>query len=157
MMTSSKLYLRKILLKQIILLKSQLFMVCLLCLSFSSCGNPKGEDGVSTLSISIDSGVTGNDYQACVYGLSQGSDYGCVSNNDNTSYVLQKNQQYMHDAGTFDLKLTYNGSDMYPGSYTIEVDKGKTGPNPAKGIDGKNKYYILEFKLNQAVLSVTED
>ena len=116
MMTISKLYLKKILLKQIIFLKSQFFMVCLLCLSFSSCGNPKGEDGVSTLSISINSGVTGNDYQACVYGLSQGSDFGCVSNNDNTSYVLKKNQQYMHDAGTFDLKLTYDGSDMYPGS-----------------------------------------
>ena len=39
----------------------------------------------------------------------------------------------------------------------IEVDEGKAGSDPRKGIDGKNKAYVLEFKLNQAVLSVTEE
>ncbi|HCP35485.1 MAG TPA: hypothetical protein DIT94_13920, partial [Deltaproteobacteria bacterium] len=62
-----------------------------------------------------------------------------------------------HKSGTYELKLSDNGSDMYTSNYTIEVDEGKAGSDPRKGIDGKNKSYVLEFKLNQAVLSVTED
>ncbi|MGA0294258.1 MAG: hypothetical protein ACO3OL_10190, partial [bacterium] len=121
--------------------------------------NPKGEDGVSTLSISIHSDIknTGHEYKACVGGLTKGSEFGCVSKSGNTAYPLQENQPYLHNAGTYDLKLSVNGADNHTSSYTIEVDEGKAGSDPRKGIDGKNKAYVLEFKLNQAVLSVTEE
>ena len=129
------------------------------CFILTACNNPKGEDGVSTLSISIHSEVkaSGNEYQACVGGLTQSSEFGCVSKSGNTVYPLQENQPYLHNAGTFDLKLSHNSSDVYSSTYSIEVDKGKAGSDPRKGIAGKNKNYVLEFKLNQAVLSVTED
>ena len=135
------------------------FMGFLLCFILSACRNPKGEDGVSTLSISIHSEIkaTNNEFQACVGGLTQGTEFGCVSKSGNTVYPLKENQPYLHNAGTFELKLSYNSSDMYSSNYTIEVDEGKAGSDPRKGIDGKNKSYVLEFKLNQAVLSVTED
>ena len=135
------------------------FMVVIASLSISACRNPKGEDGVSTLSISIHSDLknTGNEYQACVGGLTKGSEFGCVSKSGNTDYPLQENQPYLHNTGTFEIKLSLNGVDRYTSSYTIEVDEGKAGSDPRKGIDGKNKAYVLEFKLNQAVLSVTEE
>ena len=67
----------------------------------------------------------------------------------------------LHNTGTFEIKLSLNGVDRYNTNprptYTIEVDEGKAGSDPRKGIDGKNKAYVLEFKLNQAVLSVTEE
>ena len=134
------------------------FMVVIASLSISACRNPKGEDGVSTLSISIHADVkNAGDYEACVGGLTKGSDFGCVSKSGNTAYPLQENQPYLHNAGTYDLKLSVNGADNHTSSYTIEVDEGKAGSDPRKGIDGKNKAYVLEFKLNQAVLSVTEE
>ena len=56
------------------------FMVVIASLSISACRNPKGEDGVSTLSISIHTDVkNAGDYEACVGGLTKGSDFGCVS------------------------------------------------------------------------------
>ena len=139
------------------------FMVVIASLSISACRNPKGEDGVSTLSISIHSDLknTGNEYQACVGGLTKGSEFGCVSKSGNTEYPLQENRPYLHNAGTFEIKLSLDGVDRYDTNsrptYTIEVDEGKAGSDPRKGIDGKNKAYVLEFKLNQAVLSVTEE
>ena len=135
------------------------FMVVFVSLNLSACRNPKGEDGVSTLSISIHSDIknTGNEYQACVGGLTKGSEFGCVSKSGNTAYPLQEDQPYLHNAGTYDLKLSVNGSDNHTSSYTIEVDEGKAGSDPRKGIDGKNRAYVLEFKLNQAVLWVTEE
>ena len=138
---------------------TRFFMGGLVCFFLSVCRNPKGEDGVSTLSISIHSEIktTNNEFQACVGGLTQGIEFGCVSKSGDTVYPLHENQPYLHNAGTFDLKLSYNSSDMYSSNYTIEVDEGKAGSDPRKGIDGKNKSYVLEFKLNQAVLSVTED
>ena len=138
------------------------FMVVIASLNTSACRNPEGEDGVSTLSISIHSDIknTGNEYKACVGGLSKGSDFGCVINSGNTDYPLQENHPYLHNTGTFEIKLSLNGVDRYNTNprptYTIEVDEGKAGSDPRKGIDGKNKAYVLEFKLNQAVLSVTE-
>ena len=135
------------------------FMVVIASLNISACRNPKGEDGVSTLSISIHSDLknTGNEYQACVGGLTKGSEFGCVSKSGNTAYPLQENQLYLHNAGTFDLKLSVNGSDNHTSSYTIEVDEGKAGSDPRKGIDGKNRSYVLKFKLNEHVLSVNEE
>ena len=139
------------------------FMACLMSLSLSACRNPKGEDGVSTLKIDILSDIkdTGYEYQACVGGLTKGSEFGCVSKSGNTDYPLQENQPYLHNTGTFEIKLSLDGVDRYNTNprptYTIEVDEGKAGSDPRKGIDGKNKAYILEFKLNQAVLSVTEE
>jgi hypothetical protein len=139
------------------------FMIVIASLNTSACRNPKGEDGVSTLSISIHSDLknTGNEYQACVGGLTKGSEFGCVSKSGNTDYPLQENQPYLHNTGTFEIKLSLNGVDRYNTNprptYTIEVDEGKAGSDPRKGIDGKNKAYVLEFKLNQAVLSVTEE
>jgi hypothetical protein len=135
------------------------FMACLMSLSLSACRNPKGEDGVSTLKIDILSDIkdTGYEYQACVGGLTKGSEFGCVSKSGNTAYPLQEDQPYLHNAGTYDLKLSVNGSDNHTSSYTIEVDEGKAGSDPRKGIDGKNRAYVLEFKLNQAVLWVTEE
>ena len=139
------------------------FMVVIASLNISACRNPKGEDGFSTLSISIHSDLknTGNEYQACVGGLTKGSEFGCVSKSGNTDYPLQENQPYLHNTGTFEIKLSLNGVDRYNTNprptYTIEVDEGKAGSDPRKGIDGKNKAYVLEFKLNQAVLSVTEE
>ena len=138
-------------------------MACLVLFSLSGCRNPKGEDGVSMLSISIHSDIknTGHEYKACVGGLTKGSEFGCVSKSGNTDYPLQENQPYLHNTGTFEIKLSLNGVDLYNTSprptYTIEVDEGKAGSDPRKGIDGKNKAYVLEFKLNQAVLSVTEE
>ncbi len=138
-------------------------MACLVLFSLSGCRNPKGEDGVSTLSISIHSDIknTGNEYKACVGGLTKGSEFGCVSKSGNTDYPLQENQPYLHNTGTFEIKLSLDGVDRYNTNprptYTIEVDEGKAGSDPRKGIDGKNKAYVLEFKLNQAVLSVTEE
>ena len=55
------------------------------------------------------------------------------------------------------MKLSDNGSDNFSSNYTIEVDEGKAGSDPRKGIDGKNKSYVLKFQYNKAVLSVTED
>ena len=139
------------------------FMVVIVSLNLSACRNPKGEDGVSTLSISIHSDIKNTDkkYQACAGGLTKGSSFGCVSNSGNTDYPLQENQPYLHNAGTFEIKLSLDGVDRYDTNsrptYTIEVDEGKAGSDPRKGIDGKNKAYVLEFKLNQAVLSVTEE
>ena len=138
------------------------FMVVIASLSISACRNPKGEDGVSTLSISIHTDVqNAGDYEACVGGLTKGSDFGCVINSGNTDYPLQENHPYLHNTGTFEIKLSLNGVDRYNTNprptYTIEVDEGKAGSDPRKGIDGKNKAYVLEFKLNQAVLSVTEE
>ena len=135
------------------------FMVVIASLSISACRNPKGEDGVSTLSISIHSDIknTGNEYKACVGGLTKGSEFGCVSKSGNTAYALQENHPYLHNAGTYDLKLSVNGSDNHTSSYTIEVDEGKAGSDPRKGIDGKNRAYVLKFKLNEHVLSVTEE
>ena len=139
------------------------FMACLMSLSLSACRNPKGEDGVSTLKIEINSNIkkTGKEYQACVGGLTKGSEFGCVSKSGNTDYPLQENHPYLHNTGTFEIKLSLNGVDLYNTNprptYTIEVDEGKAGSDPRKGIDGKNKAYVLEFKLNQAVLSVTEE
>ena len=104
---------------------------------------------------------TGNEYNACVGGLTKGSEFGCVSKSGNTDYPLQENQPYLHNTGTFEIKLSLDGVDRYNTNprptYTIEVDEGKAGSDPRKGIDGKNKAYVLEFKLNQAVLSVTEE
>ena len=81
-----------------------------------------------------------------------------VSVNPETQHIpLQENQPYLHNAGTYDLKLSVNGADNHTSSYTIEVDEGKAGSDPRKGIDGKNKAYVLEFKLDQAVLSVSEE
>ena len=135
------------------------FMVLIVSLGISACRNPKGEDGVSTLSISIHSDIknTGNEYKACVGGLTKGSEFGCVSKSGNTAYLLQENQPYLHNAGTYDLKLSVNGSDNHTSFYTIEVDEGKAGSDPRKGIDGKNRSYVLKFKLNEHVLSVTEE
>ena len=139
------------------------FVVVIASLNISACRNPKGEDGVSTLSISIHSDLknTGNKYKACVGGLTKVSEFGCVSKSGNTEYPLQENQPYLHNAGTFEIKLSLDGVDRYDTNprptYTIEVDEGKAGSDPRKGIDGKNKAYVLEFKLNQAVLSVTEE
>ena len=135
------------------------FMVVIVSLNISACRNPKGEDGVSTLSISIHSDIknTGNEYKACVGGLTKGSEFGCVSKSGNTDYPLQENQPYLHNAGTYDLKLSVNGADNHTSSYTIEVDEGKAGSDPRKGIDGKNRAYVLKFKLNEHVLSVTEE
>ena len=134
-------------------------LACLVLFSLSACRNPKGEDGVSTLSISIHSDIknTGNEFKACVGGLTKGSEFGCVSKSRITAYPLQENQPYLHNAGTYDLKLSVNGSDNHTSSYTIEVNEGKAGSDPRKGIDGKNKAYGLEFKVNQAILSVTEE
>ena len=91
------------------------FMVVIASLCISACRNPKGEDGVSTLSISIHSDLknTGNEYQACVGGLTKGSEFGCVSKSGNTAYSLQENQPYLHNAGTYDLKLSVNGADNH--------------------------------------------
>ena len=134
------------------------FMVVIVSLNLSACRNPKGEDGVSTLSISIHTDVkNAGDYEACVGGLTKGSGFGCVIKSGNTDYPLQENQPYLHNAGTYDLKLSVNGSDNHTSSYTIEVDEGKAGSDPRKGIDGKNRSYVLKFKLNEHVLSVTED
>ena len=135
------------------------FMVVIASLSISACRNPKGEDGVSTLSISIHSDIknTGHEYKACVGGLTKGSEFGCVSKSGNTAYLLQENQPYLHNAGTYDLKLSVNGADNHTSSYTIEVDEGKAGSDPRKGIDGKNRAYVLKFKLNEHVLSITEE
>ena len=138
------------------------FMVVIASLSISACRNPKGEDGVSTLSISIHTDVkNAGVYEACVGGLTKGSDFGCVINSGNTDYPLQENHPYLHNTGTFEIKLSLDGVDRYDTNprptYTIEVDEGKAGSDPRKGIDGKNKAYVLEFKLNQAVLSVTEE
>ena len=87
--------------------------------------------------------------------------FGCVIKSGNTDYPLQENQPYLHNTGTFEIKLSLDGVDRYNTNprptYTIEVDEGKAGSDPRKGIDGKNKVYVLEFKLNQAVLSVTEE
>ena len=138
-------------------------MACLVLFCLSGCRNPKGEDGVSTLSISIHSDLknTGNEYQACVGGLTKGSEFGCVSKSGNTDYPLQENHPYLHNTGTFEIKLSLDGVDRYSTNplptYTIEIDEGKAGSDPRKGSDGKNKAYVLEFKLNQAVLSVTEE
>ncbi len=134
-------------------------MACLVLFCLSGCRNPKGEDGVSTLSISIHSDIknTGHEYKACVGGLTKGSEFGCVSKSGNTAYPLQENQPYLHNAGTYDLKLSVNGADNHTSSYTIEVDEGKAGSDPRKGIDGKNRAYVLKFKLNEHVLSVTEE
>ena len=134
-------------------------MACLVLFSLSGCRNPKGEDGVSTLSISIHSDIknTGNEYKACVGGLTKGSEFGCVSKSGNTAYPLQENQPYLHNAGTYDLKLSVNGSDNHTSSYTIIINEGKAGSDPRKGIDGKNRAYVLKFKLNEHVLSVTEE
>ena len=138
---------------------SSFFMVVIVSLNLSACRNPKGEDGVSTLSISIHSDIknTGNEYKACVGGLTKGSEFGCVSKSGNTAYPLQEKQPYLHNAGTYDLKLSVNGADNHTSSYTIEVDEGKAGSDPRKGIDGKNRAYVLKFKLNEHVLSVTEE
>ncbi len=69
------------------------FMVVIASLSISGCRNPKGEDGVSTLSISIHTDVkNAGDYEACVGGLTKGSEFGCVSKSGNTAYPLQENQ-----------------------------------------------------------------
>ena len=138
------------------------FMVVIASLSISACRNPKGEDGVSTLSISIHTDVkNAGDYEACVGGLTKGSDFGCVINSGNTDYPLQENHPYLHNTGTFEIKLSLDGVDRYNTNsrptYTIEVNEGKAGSDPRKGIDGKNKAYVLEFKLNQAILSVTEE
>ena len=139
------------------------FMVVIASLSISACRNPKGEDGVSTLSISIHSDLknTGNEYQACVGGLNKGSEFGCVSKSGNTDYPLQENQPYLHNTGTFEIKLSLNGVDRYNTNpyptYTIEIDEGKAGSDPRKGIDGKNRAYVLKFKLNEHILSVTEE
>lgn len=159
MMPTLKSSLKRTWLNKTIHMLTRFFMGCLLCFILSACRNPKGEDGVSTLSISIHSEIkaTNNEFQACVGGLTQGAEFGCVSKSGNTAYPLQENQPYLHKSGTYELKLTYNGSDNHSSNYTIEVDEGKAGSDPRKGIDGKNKSYVLEFKLNQAVLSVTED
>ena len=138
------------------------FMVVIASLNISACRNPKGEDGVSTLSISIHSDLkNAGNYEACVGGLTKGSSFGWVIKSGNTDYPLQENQPYLHNTGTFEIKLSLNGVDLYNTNsrptYTIEVDEGKAGSDPRKGIDGKNKAYVLEFKLNQAVLSVTEE
>ena len=135
------------------------FMAVIASLNISACRNPKGEDGVSTLSISIHSDIknTGNEYKACVGGLTKGSEFGCVSKSGSTAYPLQENQPYLHNTGTYDLKLSVNGSDNHTSSYTIEVDEGKAGSDPRKGIDGKNRAYVLKFKLNEHVLSDTEE
>jgi len=135
------------------------FMACLMSLSLSACRNPKGEDGVSTLKIDILSDIkdTGYEYQACVGGLTKGSEFGCVSKSGNTVYPLQEDQPYLHNAGTYDLKLSVNGSDNHTSSYTIIINEGKAGSDPRKGIDGKNRAYVLKFKLNEHVLSVTEE
>ena len=127
------------------------FMVVIASLSISACRNPKGEDGVSTLSISIHTDVkNAGDYEACVGGLTKGSDFGCVINSGNTDYPLQENHPYLHNTGTFEIKLSLDGVDRYSTNprptYTIEVDEGKSGSDPRKGIDGKNKTYVLEFK-----------
>ena len=138
-------------------------MACLVVFCLSVCRNPNGEDGGSTLSISIHSDIknTGHEYKACVGGLTKGSEFGCGSKSGNTDYPLQENQPYLHNTGTFEIKLSLDGVDRYNTSarptYTIEVDEGKAGSDPRKGINGKNKAYVLEFKLNQAVLSVTEE
>ena len=138
------------------------FMVVIASFSISGCRNPKGEDGVSTLSISIHSDVkNAGDYEACVGGLTKGSEFGCVSKSGNTGYPLQENHPYLHNTGTFEIKLSLNGVDRYNTNprptYTIEVDEGKSGSDPRKGIDGKNRAYVLKFKLNEHVLSVTEE
>ena len=138
------------------------FMVVIVSFNLSACRNPKGEDGVSTLSISIHTDVkNAGDYKACVGGLTKGSDFGCVINSGNTDYPLQENHPYLHNTGTFEIKLSLDGVDRYNTNprptYTIEVNEGKAGSDPRKGIDGKNKAYVLEFKLNQTVLSVTEE
>ena len=138
------------------------FMVVIVTLNLSACRNPKGEDGVSTLSISIHTDVkNAGDYEACIGGLTKGSGFGCVINSGNTDDPLQENHPYLHNTGTFEIKLSLDGVDRYSTNsrptYTIEVDEGKAGSDPRKGIDGKNKAYVLEFKLNQAVLSVTEE
>ena len=86
------------------------FMVVIVSLNLSACRNPKGEDGVSTLSISIHTDVkNAGDYEACVGGLTKGSDFGCVINSGNTDYPLQENHPYLHNTGTFEIKLSLDG------------------------------------------------
>ena len=87
------------------------FMVVIVTLNLSACRNPKGEDGVSTLSISIHTDVkNAGDYEACVGGLTKGSSFGCVIESGNTEYPLQENQPYLHNIGTFEIKLSKHGS-----------------------------------------------
>ena len=63
-------------------------MACLVLFYLSGCRNPKGEDGVSTLSISIHSDIknTGHEYKACVGGLTKWSSSD-VSVNPETQHI----------------------------------------------------------------------
>ncbi len=119
------------------------------------CGNPKGEDGISTLTIKINAEITGS-WEACVSGLSSNSIFGCVSDNDNSSYPLETGKAYLHLEGTYNYSLRQNGLNIYSGEYIIEVDMGKSGPDPRKGVDGKERSYTLEFKSADATLTVEE-